>query len=136
MLFLQQGWYCLLHDSSNEWVSAFFFSHKIFCYRCSRFFFSFFNFFFFFLYLLFFDFLWYSCWSLWWLWLVFDGMMCHELFLYWLFWNSWPTDLTTLVHSVLQLFVKIPQCKDNVIFKEFWCRPFLKLAYYREKSLI
>ena len=70
------------------------------------------------------------------LWLAFDGMMCHELFLYWLFWNSWPIDFTILVHSVLQFFDKIPQYKDNVIFKEFWYRPFMKLAYYHEKSLI
>ena len=40
------------------------------------------------------------------------------------------------IPSVLNVFDKMLQGKDLVIFKEFGCRPFMKLVYSLERSSV
>ena len=96
-----------------------FLAHDILCHRCSWWSFT----------LFFFSFHWYPCWSLW-------------LFFFWVFRYLWPINFTIYVHSschwltVINMFDKMPQWKDYVIFKEFGYRLFIQLVYFHEKSLV
>ena len=121
----------MLQDSSNEWGDFYFpflfvgwnsrISYPMTFYSIgvlgdlSFLFFSFFH--------------WYPCWSLWW-------------FFFWVFRYLWPINFTIYVHSschwpvVINMFDKMPQWKDHVIFKEFGYRLFIQLFYFHEKSLV